>query len=189
MVKFTQVIRNLFENIRYAEQERKTPYIDHEVLKQHSKENRDLYEKKMNSARSHHENNDLDQAYHELFDAVNYLDTAILWEKQARLAKDINDNRDNVPLTLWPMFISYAGGMGATIPTISAVYLKGYNAPSNLFFWVGLIGFFALGFIGINQQRRLNRLVEEHKDYTRDFNETIDLIERKRDTGLIKNRS
>jgi len=183
MVRLIQEIRNLLGNIRYAWQERKTPYIDNKVLNERYIENRDLYKKKIDSAFAHLENNDLTQALYEKFIADEYLDTAHLWVKKSRLAKYINDNRDHVKGALIGMFSDYTtsiGTAGGAVLTAPSVYANGSDFYSDALFF-GLIIVSGLTFVtGVVNQKRLNRLVKEHKDYTREFEETTNLIEKKR---------
>ena len=96
MVRFLQKMRGFFENIRYAWHQRKTPYVDNLALKTRYLESRELYHEKMNSAFVHRTNNDPVKAFDELFSAVDCGDTSNLWERKAGLAKNINDNRDDL---------------------------------------------------------------------------------------------
>lgn len=175
-----QKIRSLFEDIRYAWHERKTPYIDNEALKKCYLESREVYQEKMDSAYKHLKYDDSAQVQSELLITLEYLDTSSLWEKKARLAKNINDNRDNVPLTLIGTIVGYLTSLGSAIVVISAIYVKGSNAPYDPFFWGVLFGSLFFGIVGGYNQERLRRLVEEHKDYTREFTETTDMINRKK---------
>jgi hypothetical protein len=182
MVKFIQEIRDLLDNIGYAWQERKTTYIDNKVLNEHYRKDRDLYKEKIDGALAHLKNNSLTQTLHEKFIADEYLDKANLWEKESRLAKNINDNRDDVRGTLIGMFTAYAtslGAAGAAAITASTDYKNGSNIFSDIPFFGFLILFGLTISAGVFNQRRLNRLVKEHKDYKREFEETKDLIEKK----------
>jgi hypothetical protein len=182
MVGFIQEIRNLLGNIRYGWQEIKTPYIDNKVLNERYIESRDLCKKKIESTFAHLKNNDLTQALYEKFIADEYLDAAHLWERKSRLAKYINDNRDHVRGSLIGMFSDYAtslGTAGGAALTSSSAYSNGSDVLSDIIFF-GFIIVSGLTFItGVVNQKRLNRLVKEHKDYTREFEETTDLIEKK----------
>lgn len=166
MVKVEQRINGLFEDFWYSWKERKTPYIDNDALKAYYEESRKLFEEKMKN--------------NELLGALDYLDIANLWEKKSRLAKNINDNKDNMPLTLSATLFSYGASVAAAVSAISSVFAKGYDTPSDLLFWGSLLGVLMFTIVGIYQQKRLKRLVEEHKDYAREFKETTKLIERKR---------
>jgi hypothetical protein len=177
---FTQRIRILFKNIRYAWHERRTPYIDNEALKKRYLESREVYHEKMDSTYKHLKNGDSTQFQNELLIALEYLDISSLWEKKTRLAKNINDIRDNVPLTLIGTIVGYLTSLGSAIAMISMIYMKGSNAPYDPFFWGFLIGSLFFGITGGYNQERLRRLVEEHKDYTREFKETTYMIERKK---------
>lgn len=173
-------MRDFLDNIRYAWQERKTPYIDHMTLRKRYLENRKLYDEKMNSVSVHLKNNDLTQTVKELFSAVKYSDTSDLWERKASLAKNINDNRDDVKGSLVGTITGYSTSGATTIAMIPAIYTKGSNVIYDIFFW-GLLAALMLGiYTGRFNQNRLKRLVQEHKDYTREFDEITGLLERKK---------
>jgi len=181
MNKGFQGIKDLLKDIRYAWEERKTPYLDNKALKARYLERRDLYHEKMNGALAHHKSNNSVQAFGELFGAVDSLDTANLWEKKARLAKNINDNRDNVPLTLFGAITGYLTSMGTVITMILTFYTKGFDAIYDSFFWGLFIATSFFSVIGRYNQNRLKRPVEEHRNYTKEYEETAKLIEMKKD--------
>jgi hypothetical protein len=84
-----------------------------------------------------------------------------------------------VPLILIGTIVGYLTSLGSAIAMISTVNAKSYNAPYDPVFWGFLFGSLFFGIAGGYNQERLRRLVEEHKDYTREFKETTDMIERK----------
>lgn len=184
MDRIFQEIKDLFEDFWYAWEERKTPYLDNEALKARYLERRSLYHEKMNRALVHQKSNNPIQAFGELSSAVDSLDTANLWEKKARLAKNINDNRDNVPLTLFGTLTGYLTSMGVAISIILTIYTKGFDTIYDSFFWGLFIAASFFGIIGRYNQNRLKRLVEEHRDYTREYEETAKLIEKKKDLRI-----
>jgi hypothetical protein len=184
MARFLQGMRGFLENVGYAWQVRKTPYVDNVALKTHYLESRKLYHEKMNSALLHRTNNDLNNAFDELFSAVDYSDTSDLWERKASLAKSINDNRGDVGAALIGTITGYFTSLGMAIPLIPEVYTKGLNVFSSFLFW-GLLAVLVFGiYTGSFNQNRLKRLVREHKDYGRESEEIADLLERKRDTRI-----
>ena len=71
-------MRGFFEDIEYAWQQRKTPYVDNIALKKHYLESRESYHEKMNRAFAHRTNNDPVKAFDELFSAVDCGDTSNL---------------------------------------------------------------------------------------------------------------
>ncbi len=181
MVRFIQEIKGFVENISYAWQQRKTPYLDNITLKTHYLESRELYHEKMNSAFVHRTSNDPVKAFDELFSAVDCGDTSNLWERKAGLAKSINDNRDDLKGALIGTITGYFTALGTSIPIALEIYTKGLNAFSNFFFWA-LLAVFGFGiYTGSFNQNRLRRLVKEHKDYTSESDEITDLLERKKD--------
>ena len=177
-------MRGFLENVRYAWQQRKTPYIDNVALKTRYLESRELYHEKMNGAFAHRTNNDPVKAFDELFSAVDCGDTSNLWERKAGLAKSINDNRDDLKGALIGTATGYFTALGVSIPIALEIYIKSLNAFSNFFFWASL-AVFAFGiYTGSFNQNRLGRLVKEHKDYTSEFEEITDLLESKEDKRI-----
>lgn len=75
---------------------------------------------------------------------------------------------------------AYIGSLGVLFPIILLVITQGIAVFGNYLVY----GFFAIMFFGFYEgyfnQNRLKRLVKEHKDYTSEFDEITDLIERKR---------
>ena len=184
MVRFMQGMRGFLENIRYAWQQRKTPYVDNIALKKHYLESRALYHEKMNCAFAHRTNNDQIKAFDELFSAVDCGDTSNLWQRKAGLAKSINDNRDELRGALIGTITGYFTALGASIPLAPEIYTKSLNAFSNFFFWA-LLAVFGFGiYTGRFSQNRLKRLVKEHKDYSRESEEITELLERKKDIRI-----
>ena len=184
MARFIQKMRGFLENIRYAWQQRKTLYVDNIALKRHYLENRELYHEKMNSAFVHRTNNDPVKAFDELFSAVDCGDTSNLWERKAGLAKNINDNRDDLKGALIGTATGYFTALGASIPMALEVYTESLNAFSNFFFWA-LLAVFGFGiYTGSFNQNRLRRLVTEHKDYMSESEEITCLLERKKDIRI-----
>jgi hypothetical protein len=178
MVRPIRQIKDLLSDIRYAWQERKNHYIDNEALKVLYLESRNSYHEKMRNALEYHKNNDLTKAFDELFKAIEYSDISDLWERKATLAKNINDNKDNVPLTLLGMVASYATSLVTTGTLISTSYDKEFNTIYDPVFW-GLFAastFFAV--VGWVNQKRLRRIVKEHRDYTREFQEVTTLLDK-----------
>lgn len=168
------------ENIRYAWQQRKTPYIDNIAVKTRYLEGRELYNEKMNSALAHRSNNDMAKAFDELLGAVDFGDMSNLWIRKAGLAKSINDNRDDLRGALIGTITGYSTSLGASIPVALEIYTKSLNAFQNFFVWASL-ALFGFGiYTGSFNQNRLKRLVKEHKDYTNEFKEITDLLERKK---------
>jgi hypothetical protein len=180
MVSFTQVVSELFDNIRYAWHERNAPYIDHEAINKNYEKNIRLYEEKMKSASEHLVDVDQRQYNQKKHIADEYLKTAVLLGRVDRLAKQINDNRDGIRGNLLSMITAYAtslgmaGGAAITVPSL-------YSDNSNLISQIAFFGFiFLFGLTsgaGILSQKRLNRIVKEQKDYRRYYKETTDLIE------------
>jgi hypothetical protein len=184
MVRFTKKMRGFIENIRYAWQHRKTPYIDNIALKKHYLESRESYHEKMNNAFAYRTNNDPVKAFDELFSAVDCGDTSNLWERKAGLAKNINDNRDDLKGALIGTITGYFTALGASIPIALEIHTNSLNAFSNFFFWA-LLAVFGFGiYTGSFNQNRLRRLVKEHKDYTSEFEEITYLLERKKDIRI-----
>jgi hypothetical protein len=173
-------IKNLYRDIKYAWRMRNNSYIDTVALRFCFNEGRELFNQKIKSALRHYRNNDLAETIYDLFSAIDYLDNSTLWDKEATLAKHINDNKDNVPLTMAGMFISYGTSLGSTIGDIHTVYTKGVNpAISDPFFWGFLITSTVFGIVGWYQQKRLRRIVKEHKDYTSEFQEVESSLKEK----------
>jgi len=79
---------------------------------------------------------------------------------------------------------SYISSIGILIPIILAVYAVGLLAFSDFL----ILGFFGVLLFGLYEgyfsQCRLKRLVKEHKDYTYEFSEVTDLLERKKDLRI-----
>jgi len=174
--------KNFFDNVKYALRVvRKTPYIDHMSLKDNYLETREAYHQKMNRAFLNRTGNLSVEAFDNLFSAVEFNDTSTLWERKASLAKSINDNKIDVVGALIGAISSYFGSIGVLVPILLAFYSIGISALSDFL----VLGFLVLFWFGLYEgyfsQCRLKRLVKEHKDYTCEFSEVDDLLERKKD--------
>jgi len=183
MAKLEDGMKGFLENVRYAWRERRTPYVDNIALKKQYLESRELYHQKVNSAFVHSSGN-LIEAFDELASAVDYSDTSNLWQRKASLAKSINDNRDDLRGALIGMISGYSTSVGALIPLVAEIYTDGLNVFSSFFFWA-LLAVFVFGiYTGSFNQNRLRRLVKEHKDYTGEFDEITDLLDKKKDVRI-----
>jgi hypothetical protein len=174
--------KGFFHNTKYALAiVRKTPYIDNMALKEKYIENRESYHTKMNQAFGSRTHNKTTEAFDNLFSAVESNDTSTLWERKASLDKSINDNKIDVIGALIGAISSYISSIGILIPIILAFYESGINAFSDFL----ILGFFGILLFGLYEgyfsQNRLKRLVKEHKEYTGEFSEVTDLLERKKD--------
>jgi hypothetical protein len=177
--------KKFVENVRYAfRMVRRTPYIDATIIKREYQEHREFYHKKMNSAFKSRTNNISIGAFDSLFSAVDFSDTSTLWERKAGLAKSINDNKIDVMGALIGAMSAYIGSLGVLFPILLLILTDGAAAFGNYLVY----GFFAIMFFGFYEgyfnQNRLKRLVKEHKDYTSEFDEITDLIERKKDLRI-----
>ena len=167
MVTFTQEIKELFGNIRYAWRERRASYINTEIIEEHYNEDMEWCLENIESAPDNR------FEYHTLM--------AHLWEKKAGLAKNINDNRDEIKEKLTAMITAYgtsagaAGGAALMAPSI-------YKNNSDIFSQIAFFGFILLFgltiYSGVLTQWRLNRVVKEHKNDTKKYKKTTDDIER-----------
>jgi hypothetical protein len=182
MVGLADEIRGFLENVRYAWRERNTPYVDNVALKKRYLESRELYHQKVNSALVHSSGN-LVEAFDELASAVDYSDTSNLWQRKASLAKSVNDNRDDLRGALLGMISGYSTSVGGLIPLVAEAYADGLDSFYNFFFWA-FLAIFAFGiYTGTFNQNRLRRLVKEHKDYTGEFEEITNLLNKKKDVA------
>ncbi len=177
--------KKFVENVKYAiRMVRRTPYIDATIIKREYQEHREFYHQKMNSAFKNRTNHISIGAFDSLFSAVDFSDTSTLWERKAGLAKSINDNKIDVMGALIGAMSAYIGSLGVLFPIILLVVTQGMAAFGNYLMY----GFFAIMFFGFYEgyfnQNRLKRLVKEHKDYTSEFDEITDLIERKKDLRI-----
>jgi hypothetical protein len=177
--------KKFVENVRYAfRMVRRTPYIDATIIKREYQEHREFYHQKMNSAFKSRTNNISIGAFDSLFSAVDFSDTSTLWERKAGLAKSINDNKIDVMGALIGAMSAYIGSLGVLFPILLLILTDGAAAFGNYLVY----GFFAIMFFGFYEgyfnQNRLKRLVKEHKDYTSEFDEITDLIERKKDLRI-----
>ena len=124
------------------------------------------------------------EAFDSLFSAVESNDAARLWERKASLAKSINDNKIDVMGALIGAFSSYLSAIGILLPIILAVYTSGVEVFSDFL----ILGFFGILLFGLYEgyfsRCRLKRLVKEHKEYTCEFAEVTDLLERKKDLRI-----
>ena len=138
----------------------------------------------MNIAFANRTSNISVEAFDNLFSAVDFSDTSNLWERKASLAKSINDNKIDVMGALIGAISSYIGSVGVIVPIIATISSQGVAAFSNFL----IFGFFAILLFGFYEgyfsQSRLKRLVKEHKDYTSEFDEITDLLERKKDLRI-----
>jgi hypothetical protein len=180
--------KGFIENTKYAfSVVRRTPYLDNTALKEKYIENRELYHQKMNRAFLSRTDNRSIEAFDDLFSAVESNDTSTLWERKASLAKSINDNKNDVMGALIGAISSYLGAIGILLPIILAVYSSGVEAFAD-FLILGLLGILLFGlYEGYFSQCRLKRLVKEHKEYTCEFSEVTNLLERKKDLRIRKN--
>ena len=183
MAGLADEIRGFVENVRYAWRERKTPYLDNVTLKKCYLESRELYNQKVNSALEHSSGNFV-EAFDQLASAVDYSDTSNLWQRKASLAKSINDNRDDLRGALIGMVSGYATSVGGLIPLVAETYADGFDSVYNFFFWAFLAVLVFGLYTGSFNQNRLRRLVKEHKDYTAEFEEITDLLDRKKDVEI-----
>ena len=177
--------KKFVENVKYAfRMVRRTPYIDATIIKREYQEHREFYHQTMNEAYVNRTKNISEKAFDNLFSAVDFSDTSTLWERKASLAKSINDNKIDVMGALIGALSAYIGSLGVLFPIILLIATQGIRAFSNYLMY----GFFAIMFFGFYEgyfnQNRLKRLVKEHKDYTSEFDEVTDLIERKKDLRI-----
>ena len=115
-----------------------------------------------------------------MFRAVDFSDTTTLWERKVGLAKSINDNKIDLMGALIGAMSAYIGSLGILFPIVLLVISQGFAAFSKLScIWVLCNQFFVF-YEGYFNQNRLKRLVKEHKDYTSEFDEITDSIERKK---------
>lgn len=183
MAKLADGMRGFWKNVSYAWRERKTPYVDNIALKKRYLESRELYHQKVNSAFVH-SSGDLIEAFGELASAVDYSDTSNLWQRKASLAKSVNDNRDDLRGALIGLVSGYSTSVGALIPLVAETYSYGLNVFSDFLFWA-LLAVFVFGiYTGSFNQNRLRRLVKEHMDYTREFDEITGLLDKKKDMRI-----
>ena len=163
---------------------RRTPYIDATIIKREYLEHREFYHTTMNEAYVNRTRNISEKAFDNLFSAVDFSDTSTLWERKAGLAKSINDNKIDVMGALIGAMSAYIGSLGVLFPIILLIITQGIAAFGNYLVY----GFFAIMFFGFYEgyfnQNRLKRLVKEHKDYTTEFDEITDLIDRKKDLRI-----
>lgn len=178
-VKFTDNVRYAFRMVR------RTPYIDSTIIKREYLEHIESYHQEMNKAFNAVQNpvqtsDTSREAFNSLSNAVNSFGTSTLWERKATLAKSINDNKIDVMGALIGALSAYIGSLGVLFPIIAIFITEELLAFSNYLMY----GFFAIMFFGFYEgyfnQNRLKRLVKEHKDYTNEFDEITDLIERKK---------
>ena len=176
---------NFLANAKYALLVvRKTPYIDNMILKTNYLENRESYHQKMNDAFASRTANTSIEAFDKLFSAVESNDTSTLWERKASLAKGINDNKIDVMGALIGAISSYISSIGVFIPILLTFYEIGMKAFSD-FLVLGFLGILVFGlYEGYFSQCRLTRLVQEHKDYSSEFDEVTTLLERKKDLRI-----
>jgi VIT1/CCC1 family predicted Fe2+/Mn2+ transporter len=103
---------------------------------------------------------------------------------KSRSCQEINDNKIDVMGALITSLSAYIGSLGVLFPIMAIILTQGMHAFSNYLIY----GFFAIMFFGFYEgyfnQSRLKRLVKEHKDYTSEFDEITDLIERKKDLRI-----
>jgi hypothetical protein len=183
MARLADRTKSFWENVSYAWRERKTPYVDNIALKKRYLESRELYHQKVNSAFEHSSEN-LIEAFGELASAVDYSDTSNLWQRKASLAKSVNDNRDDLRGALIGLVSGYSTSAGVLIPLVAETYSYGLNVFPDFLFWA-FLAVFAFGiYTGSFNQNRLRRLVKEHKDYTREFDEITDLLDKKKDMRI-----
>jgi len=179
MASLEDRMRGFLENVRYGWRERKTPYMDNIALKKRYLESRELYHQKVNSAFEHSSGN-LIEAFGDLASAVDWSDTSNLWQREASLAKSINDNRDDIRGAFIGLISGYATSVGALIPLVAEVYPGSLKVLYDFFFWV-FLGVFIFGiYAGSFNENRLMRLVKEHKDYTKEFEEIAALVDKKK---------
>lgn len=177
--------KNFLQNAKYAVNVvKKTPYIDHMSLKANYLDNREAYHQKMNHAFLNRTGNLSVRAFDDLFSAVEFNDTSTLWERKASLAKSINDNKIDVMDALIGAISSYISSIVIFITIGLSFYEIGANAFSD-FLILGFLGILLFGlYEGYFNQCRLKRLVKEHKDYTCEFGEVNNLLERKKDLRM-----
>lgn len=177
--------KNFLQNAKYAVSVvKKTPYIDHMSLKANYLDNREAYHQKMNHAFLSRTDNLSVKAFDDLFSAVEFNDTSTLWERKASLAKSINDNKIDVMDALIGAISSYISSIVIFITIGLSFYEIGANAFSD-FLILGFLGILLFGlYEGYFNQCRLKRLVKEHKDYTCEFGEVNNLLERKKDLRM-----
>jgi hypothetical protein len=176
MAKLGNEIRDLFRNVTYAWQQSKNPYLDNIALKKQYLETRERYHQKVDGAQRN--TRELSFAFNELASALEFSDASNLLQRKAGLAKSINDNKDDLHAALIGMISGYATSGGALIPIIVELYSDRVAALSNFFFWAAL-AVLAFGiYAGSFNQNRLMRLVKEHQDYTLEFKEITDLLEK-----------
>jgi hypothetical protein len=174
------------DNVRYAlRMVRRTPYIDSTIIKREYLEHREFYHQEMNKSFDAVQTSNISkEAFNNLFSAVDFSDTSTLWERKASLAKSINDNKIDVMGALIASLSAYIGSLGVLFPILAIILTQRLAAFSNYLMY----GFFAIMFFGFYEgyfnQSRLKRLVKEHKDYTSEFDEITDLIERKKDLRI-----
>jgi ABC-type transport system involved in cytochrome c biogenesis permease subunit len=78
------------------------------------------------------------------------------------------------------MISGYATSVGALIPLAAETSTDRLDVFSAFFFWA-LLAVVAFGiYTGSFNQNRLSRLVKEHKDYTGEFDEITNLLDRKK---------
>jgi len=183
MAGLSDDLKGFWENVRYAWRERKTPYVDNVALKKQYLESRELYHQKVHSALEHSSGN-LVVAFDELASAVEYSDTSNLWQRKASLAKSVNDNRDDLRGALIGMISGYATSVGGLIPLVAEIYGNRWDSFYNFFFWAFLAVFVFGIYTGSFNQNRLRRLVKEHIDYTREFDEITDLLNNKKNVRI-----
>jgi hypothetical protein len=179
--------KNFLDNAKYAMSVvRKARYIDNMILKKNYLANRESYHQKMNNAFASRAGNTSIEAFNNLFSAVEFNDTSTLWERKASLAKGINDNKIDVMGALIGAVSSYISSVGVMIPMALTFYEIGVRAFSD-FLFLGFLGILLFGlYEGYFSQCRLKRLVKEHKDYSCEFDEVTNLLERKKDLRILK---
>lgn len=182
--------KSFLANIKYAlAVVRKAPYIDNTALKEKYIANREIYHQKMNLAFLSRTDNMSVEAFDDLFSAVESNDTSTLWERKASLAKSVNDNKIDVMGALIGAISSYLSSIGILVPIIVSFYGMGVKAFSD-FLTLGFLGILLFGlYEGYFSQCRLKRLVKEHEDYTCEFDEVTDLLERKKSLRIRTNHS
>jgi hypothetical protein len=153
-------------------------------LKANYLKNRDSYHQKMNRAFLSRAHNLSVEAFDDLFSAVEFNDTSTLGERKASLAKNINDNKIDVMDALIGAISSYISSIVIFITIVLSLNEIGNSAFSD-FLILGFLGILLFGlYEGYFSQCRLKRLVKEHKDYTCEFGEVDNLLERKKDLRM-----